>query len=59
MNQKFGIPEKLRGLGKIDEKSYHDAVEKMALTALNDRCTPTNPALVTKFDLANILRDAF
>ncbi len=59
MNKKFNIPEKLSGLGKIDEKAYKDSIEKMALTALNDRCTPTNPALVTKFDLANILRDAF
>lgn len=59
MNKKFNIPEKLSELGKIDEKVYQDSIEKMALTALNDRCTPTNPALATKFDLANILRDAF
>ncbi|NVF11527.1 iron-containing alcohol dehydrogenase [Anaerococcus sp. AGMB00486] len=59
LNKKFKIPEKLSGLGKIDARNYANAIDKMADTALNDRCTPTNPALVTKFDLANILRDSF
>lgn len=59
LNEKFQIPEKLSGLGKIDAREYSNAIEKMAETALNDRCTPTNPALVTKFDLANILRDSY
>lgn len=59
MNCKFKIPEKLSGLGRIDANAYQNAIEDMAMTALHDRCTPTNPALVTKFDLANILRDAF
>lgn len=59
LNKKFQIPEKISGLGKVDEIKYQEAIDTMANTALNDRCTPTNPALVTKFDLANILRDAY
>lgn len=59
LNKSFNIPEKLSGLGKIDSTDYYNMIDKMADTAMNDRCTPTNPALVTKFDLMNILRDAF
>lgn len=59
LNKKFEIPEKLSEFGKIDSLAYGNSLEKLAITALNDRCTPTNPALVTKFDLLNILRNIY
>lgn len=53
------IPSKLSQLNKIDSNEYYAQIDDMAMIALNDRCTPSNPAVVVKFDLANILRDIF
>lgn len=59
LNQKLGIPQKLRELNKISELEYFNQIEAMADTAMKDRCTPTNPSIVTKIALINILRDIF
>lgn len=53
------IEDSLARLGKIDINDYHKAIENMSEIAMNDRCTPTNPGYVTKFDLANIMRDVY
>lgn len=55
----MGIPTNLRGLGKIDQYQYESSLDKMAEAAMNDMCTPTNPSIVIKYDLRNLLSDAF
>lgn len=57
--QKLGIPSSLRGLGRIDEGAYFAALGDLAQTAQNDRCTPANPAVCSRQDLINLLRDAY
>lgn len=59
LNSRLEIPENLSGLGKIDINDYRNSVSEMASIALNDRCTPTNPGYITKFDLANLLHDIY
>lgn len=59
LNSMLDIPAKLSGLGKIDINDYRNSVPEMASIALNDRCTPTNPGYITKFDLANLLNDIY
>lgn len=59
LNRKFNIPKNLRGLNKIDEREYFEKIDYMAEVAYNDRCTATNPGLVTIINLKNIFRDIF
>ncbi len=55
----LGIPEKLSQLNKIDADDYFNNIGNMAESAMTDRCTPTSPGYLTKFDLQNILKDVF
>lgn len=55
----LNIPNCLSKLNKIDSNEYRNYIEEMAEIAMNDRCTPTNPGYLTKFDLRNILMDVF
>lgn len=59
LSESMGIPTNLRGLRKIDEYLYESSLDKMAEAAMNDMCTPSNPAVVIKYDLRNILSDAY
>ncbi|NMW85311.1 iron-containing alcohol dehydrogenase [Peptoniphilus sp. AGMB00490] len=59
LNRKFNIPKNLRELNKIDEKEYFGKIDYMSEVAFKDRCTATNPALVTKINLKNIFRDIY
>ena len=59
LSSSMGIPSNLRSLGKIDENQYKNSLDKMAEAAMNDMCTPSNPAVVIKFDLRNLLSDAY
>lgn len=59
LNRSFNIPKKLRKLNKIDEIEYFKKLDYMAEIALEDRCTKTNPAVVTKVSIKNIFRDIY
>lgn len=50
--------QRLSDLG-IEANAYYDVLGEMSEVAMADRCTPTNPVLVTPIMLANILRDAY
>ena len=52
------IPLSFRELG-IDQKVYADAVEEMASKAMEDVCTATNPVVVTKEQLKEMLHSVF
>jgi len=51
---KVGIPEKLRELNVTD-----DSLEKLALSAFNDVCTPGNPRTVTYEDALELYKLAY
>ena len=51
---KVGIPERLRDLNVTEE-----SLEKLALSAFNDICTPGNPRNVTKEDVLELYKKAF
>lgn len=59
LNNELEIPRKLCQLNKIDMNEYRNSIPDMSTIALNDRCTPTNPGYLTKFDLSNLLNDIF
>lgn len=48
----------LNSLG-VDKQEFEEYIEKMANTALVDRCTPTNPKDPTVEDLVNIYRSIY
>lgn len=51
---KIGIPERLRNLNVPEE-----SLEKLALSAYNDICTPGNPRDVTLNEILNLYKRAF
>lgn len=51
---KVGIPERLRDLNVTEE-----SLEKLALSAFNDICTPGNPRDVTLTEILNLYKRAF
>ena len=51
---KVGIPERLRDLNVTEE-----SLEKLALSAYNDICTPGNPRDVTLAEILNLYKKAF
>jgi len=51
---KVGIPERLRDLNVAEE-----SLEKLALSAFNDICTPGNPRNVTLDEILNLYKKAF
>lgn len=51
---KVGIPERLRDLNVAEE-----SLEKLALSAFNDICTPGNPRNVTLAEILNLYKKAF
>jgi lactaldehyde reductase len=51
---KVGIPEKLRELNVTEE-----SLEKLALSAFNDVCTPGNPREVKLEDVLELYRTAY
>lgn len=59
LNKSICIEGNLKELGKIDTNLFEGALDEMGQIALVDRCTPTTPITVTKFDLINILRKAY
>lgn len=54
----LGIEENIRALG-IEQTEFEKAVEKMAETALQDRCTPTSPRKPSKEDLMQIYHKCY
>lgn len=56
--QSLDFESSLSELG-IEAHMYYDALASMTEDALADRCTSTNPVLVTRTLLANVLRDAY
>lgn len=57
--ESLSIPNKLSGLGKINVSEYKASINEMVENAMIDRCTPTSPGYLTKFDLSNLLNDVF
>jgi alcohol dehydrogenase class IV len=55
LKRSLGIEDNMRALG-IDAAEFEQAVEKMAATALLDRCTPTNPRQASKDELIGIYK---
>jgi lactaldehyde reductase len=51
---KVGIPERLRDLNVTE-----DSLEKLALSAFNDVCTPGNPRTVTYEEILTLYRKAY
>ena len=51
---KVGIPERLRDLNVAEE-----SLEKLALSAFNDICTPGNPRNITLDEILNLYKKAF
>lgn len=43
----------------IEEDNYNSKIDSMAITALNDRCTPTNPRKPSKEDLIYIYKTLY
>lgn len=52
------IEENIRSLG-ISESDFTGALDKMAETAMDDRCTPTNPVQPTNEDLIQIYKKCY
>lgn len=44
---------------QIDCQEFDNLVDKLASTALSDRCTPTNPRVPSKDDLVKILKESY
>lgn len=58
LKKSLGIEENIRALG-IDQTEYENAVQQMAESAFNDRCTPTNPREVSKEDIMQIYKKCY
>lgn len=58
LKKSLGVESSIRELG-IEPKEFESALEKMAHTAMLDRCTPTNPKEPTKEDLINIYKKCY
>lgn len=58
LKKALGIEDNLSVLG-IDSIEFENALDKMAATALLDRCTPTNPRKPSKEDLMKVYRKCY
>lgn len=58
LKKALGIEENIRTLG-IDPAMFESTLEKMAETALLDRCTPTTPRKPSKEDIIQIYKRSF
>ncbi|CCO07714.1 1-propanol dehydrogenase PduQ [Desulforamulus hydrothermalis] len=58
LKKSLGIPDGISQLG-IDKNKFEDQLANMALIALNDRCTATNPKQPSQEDLRKILCKSF
>ncbi len=58
LNLQLGIPSKIRDLG-IDSGEYHNSLDKMAKTAMDDPCTKTNPVTPTIAELKGLFLKAW
>ncbi|WP_353894525.1 1-propanol dehydrogenase PduQ [Proteinivorax hydrogeniformans] len=58
LKKRLGIEDNIKALG-IEESDFKNALEQMAKSAMQDRCTPTNPKKPSKEDLVKILEKCF
>lgn len=58
LKKSLGIEDNIRSLG-IDPLEFENQLERMAETALQDRCTPTNPRQPSKEDFIRIYKKCF
>ncbi|MEH7354882.1 1-propanol dehydrogenase PduQ [Neobacillus drentensis] len=54
----LGVEENIRALG-VDQIEFEKALEQMSETAVQDRCTPTNPKQPSKEDLIRIYQKCY
>lgn len=58
LKKALGIEDNIKSLG-INQPDFENALERMAETALSDRCTATNPRNPSKEDLIKIYRKCY
>lgn len=58
LKKSLGVEDNIRALG-IDQSEFENALDKMADSAMLDRCTPTNPRQPTKEDLMKIFQNCY
>ena len=56
MSREMGIPTHISELGSISEGEYFAEIERMAMGALADGCTATNPRVPTKQEVMDLYR---
>ena len=58
LKKALGIEDNIRALN-VDKVEFENALERMAETALKDRCTPSNPKQPSKEDIIQIYRKLY
>lgn len=58
LKKALGVENNIGALG-IDQSEFESALERMADTAITDRCTPTNPRHPSKDDLIQIYKKCY
>lgn len=58
LKKALGVEDNIRALG-VDPTEFESALDRMAETALVDRCTPTNPKQPSKEELIGIYRKCY
>ena len=55
---KIGVVSNIKSQG-IDEKTWEEAIHRMAMNAYEDQCTPANPRMPMVHDMEAILRSIY